>query len=152
MWTGGRWIHVTYDRCDFLLYGTLLPIYFGWWPVTSRCNRSSGFVAPRTSWGSWRAREELWGFSGAPRVGFGTFWGDLGGSQGGVQSLLLGGKHVTTTELLELGRFSVTCRSVWIFFDFSLCCWVWCLWIGEVNSLCFSLDHYVIFKKTIMKK
>ena len=69
---------------------------------------SEGFVAPRASWGSWRALGELWGVSGAPRVGFGTFWGDLGGSLGGVQSSLLGGKYVTNTEVLELGRFSVT--------------------------------------------
>ena len=45
---------------------------------------------------------------GSSRVGFGTFWGDLGGSLGGVQSSLLGGKYVTNTEVLELGRFSVT--------------------------------------------
>ena len=77
-------------------------------------------MTPRTSWGSWRALGELWGVSGAPRVGFGTFWGDLGGSLGGVQSLLLGGKYVTNTKVLELGRFSVTCRGVWIFFDFSM--------------------------------
>ena len=54
------------------------------------------------------ALREVWGVSGAPRVGFGTFWGDLGGSLGGVQSSLLGGKYVTNTEVLELGRFSVT--------------------------------------------
>ena len=29
---------------------------------------------------------EVWGVSGAPRVGFGTFWDDLEGSLGGVQS------------------------------------------------------------------
>jgi len=141
--------------------------FFGRWPVTCKCNRSSlmflkvsfysvwfsvvlirfmwfsllfswfswGFVTPRTSWGSWRALGELWGFSGAPRVGFGTSRGDLGGSQGGVQSLLLGGKYVTNTVVLELGRFSVMCRGVWIFFVFSLFLWVWFLWNGEVNSL-----------------
>jgi len=65
-------------------------------------------VAPRASWGSWGALGELWGVSGAPRVGFGTFWGDLGRSLGGVQSSLLGGKYVTNTVVLELGRFSVT--------------------------------------------
>ena len=37
-----------------------------------------------------------------------------GGSQGGVQSLLLGGKYVTNTKVLEFGRFSVTCRGLWI--------------------------------------
>jgi len=79
-------------------------------------------VTPRTSWGSWRALGELWGVSGAPRVGFGTFWGDLGGSQGGVQSSLLGGEYVTNTCVLELGRFSVTCRGVWILFVFSMFC------------------------------
>ena len=62
------------------------------------------------------------GVSGAPRVGFGTFWGDLGGSQGGVQSSLLGGEYVTNTGVLELGRFSVTCRGVWILFVFSMFC------------------------------
>jgi len=62
------------------------------------------------------------GVSGASRVGFGTFWGDLGGSQGGVQSSLLGGEYVTNTGVLELGRFSVTCRSVWILFVFSMFC------------------------------
>ena len=62
------------------------------------------------------------GVSGVPRVGFGTFWGDLGGSQGGVQSLLLGGEYVTNTGVLELGRFSVTCRGVWILFVFSMFC------------------------------
>ena len=76
--------------------------------------------APRTSWGSWRDLGEVWGISGAPRVGFGTFQGDLGGSQGGVQSSLLGGKYVTNTEVLELGRFSVTGRGVWICFVFGL--------------------------------
>ena len=75
-------------------------------------------MTPTASWGSWRALGELWGVSGAPRVGFGTFWGDLGGSLGGVQSSLLGGKYVTNTEVLELGRFSVTCGGVWIFFVF----------------------------------
>ncbi len=35
--------------------------------------------------------------------------GDLGRSQGGVQSLLLGGEYVTKVHTLELGRFSVTC-------------------------------------------
>ena len=39
-------------------------------------------MAPRASWGSWGALGELWGVSGAPRVGFGTFWGDLGGGPG----------------------------------------------------------------------
>ena len=141
--------------------------FFGRWPVTCECNRSSmmvlkvsfhsvwfsvvlirfmwfsllfcwfsiGFVTPRTSWGSWRALGELWGFSGAPRVGFGTSRGDLGGSQGGVQSSLLGGEYVTKINTLELGRFSVTCGGVWIFFVFSLFLWVWFLWNGEVNSL-----------------
>ena len=75
-------------------------------------------MAPRASWGSWGALGELWGVSGAPRVGFGTFWGDLGGSLGGVQSSLLGGKYVTNTEVLGLGRFSVTCGGVGIFFVF----------------------------------
>ena len=28
-------------------------------------------MTPRASWGSWRALGELWGVSGAPRVGFG---------------------------------------------------------------------------------
>ena len=92
-------------------------------------------MTPRTSWGSWRALGELWGVSGAPRVGFGTFWGDLGGSLGGVQSLLLGGKYVTNIEVLELGRFSVTGRGVLILFIFSLFFGVWFLSIGEVNSL-----------------
>ena len=77
-------------------------------------------MTPRTSGGSWRALGELWGVSGAPRLGFGTFWGDLGGSQGGVQSLLLGGEYVTNISVLELGRFSVTCRGVWILFVFSM--------------------------------
>ena len=77
-----------------------------------------GFVAPRASWGSWGALGELWGVSGATRVGFGTFWGDLGGSLGGVQSSLLGGTYVTNTKGLELGRFSVTWRGVWILFFF----------------------------------
>ena len=58
--------------------------------------------------GSWRALGELWGVSGAPRVGFGTFWGELGGSLGGVHASLLGGIYVTNPEVLELGRFSVT--------------------------------------------
>ena len=40
--------------------------------------------------------------------GFGTSRSDLGGSQGGVQSLLLGAEYVTNTDVLELGRFSVT--------------------------------------------
>ena len=69
--------------------------------------------------GSWRALGELWGVSGAPRVGFGTFWGDLGASLGGVQSSLLESKYITNTNVLELGRFSVTCRGVWILFG---CC------------------------------
>ena len=75
-------------------------------------------MTPRASWKSRRALGEVGGVSGAPRVGFGTFWGDLGGSQGGVQSLLLGGKYVTNIEVLELGRFSVTCGGVGIFFVF----------------------------------
>ena len=75
-------------------------------------------MTPRASWGSWRALRELWGVSGAPRVGFGTSWRHLGESLGGVQSSLLGGKYVTNTKVLEFGRFSVTCRSVWILFVF----------------------------------
>ena len=154
VWFSFAWYSATY-------------LFFGRWPVTCKCNRSSlmllkvswysvwfwmvligfiwfsflflwfsiGFVTPRASWGSWRALGELWGVSGAPRVGFGTFWGDLGGSLGGVQSSLLGGKYVTNTEVLELGRFSVTWRAVWILFVFSLFFGVWFLWIGEVNSL-----------------
>ena len=106
--------------------------FFGRWPVTSRCNRSSGFVAPMTFWGSWRALGELWGILGAPWVGFGTFWGDLGGSQGGVQWSLLGGEYVTNTKVLELGRFSMTCGGVCIFFVFSLFCRVFFVeWGGE---------------------
>ena len=50
----------------------------------------------------------------------GPFWGDLGGSQGGVQSLLLGGNYITNTQVLELGRFSVTCGGVGIFFVFNV--------------------------------
>ena len=92
-------------------------------------------MTPRASWGSWGALGELWGVSGAPRVGFGTFWGDLGGSLGDVQSSLLGGKYVTNIEVLELGRFSVTCGGVGIFFVFSMFFRVWFLWNGEVNSL-----------------
>ena len=86
----------------------------------SCCWFSWGFVTPRASWGSWRSLGELLGVSGAPRVGFVTFWGDLGGSLGGVQSSLLGGEYVTHTKVLELGRFSVTWRGVWILFVFSL--------------------------------
>ena len=77
-------------------------------------------MTPRTSWGSWRALGELWGVAGAPQVGFGTFWGNLGASLGGVQSILLGGKCVTNTWVLEPARFLVTCRGVWIFFVFSM--------------------------------
>ena len=99
------------------------------------CWCSWGFVTPRASWGSWKALGEVWGLSGAPRIGFGTFWGDLGESLGGVQSSLSGGKYVTNTEVLELGRFSVTCRGLWILFVCSMLFWVWCFWIGEVNSL-----------------
>ena len=50
----------------------------------------------------------------------GSFEGDLGASQGGVQSSLLGGEYVINTDVLELGRFSVTFRGVWILFNFSL--------------------------------
>ena len=85
------------------------------------CGFSYGFVTPRASWGSWRALRELWGVSGARQVGFGTFWGDLKASQGGVQSQLLGGEYVTSTEVVELGRFSVTCRGVWICLIFHCC-------------------------------
>ena len=56
--------------------------------------------------------------SGAPRVGFGTFWGDLGGSLGGVQSLLLRTKYVTNPKVLEIGRFSVTCEGLLILLIF----------------------------------
>ena len=51
--------------------------------------------------------------------GFETSRGDLVGSQGGVQSLVLGCEYVTNSEVLELGRFSVTCGGVWILFVFS---------------------------------
>ena len=71
--------------------------------------------APRTSWGSWRDLGEVWGISGAPRVGFGTFRGDLGGSQGGVQALLLGGAYVTNPQVLELGRFLMKRRVFLVF-------------------------------------
>ena len=155
MRTGGWQIHVTYDRCDFLLYGTLLLIFFGWWPVTSRCNRSSGFVAPRTSWGSWRALGELWGFLGAPWVGFGTFWGDLGSSHGGVQWSRLGGEYVKNTYVLELGRFSVTCGGgpgfslfFHCFFERGFCGmgrWIHCKIEG------FAIGPYVKFKNIMIK-
>ena len=52
-------------------------------------------------------RRALGGLGSSP----GSFWdllGRPGGSLGGVQSLLLGGKYVTNPEVLELGRFSVT--------------------------------------------
>ena len=52
-------------------------------------------------------RRALGGLGSSP----GRFWELLGrpaGSLGGVQSSLLGGKYVTNTEVLELGRFSVT--------------------------------------------
>ena len=75
-------------------------------------------MTPRTSGGSWRALGKVWGFPGAHRVGFGTFWGGLGGSQGGVRSSLLGGEYVTNIDVLELGRFLVTDRGVWILFVF----------------------------------
>ena len=45
---------------------------------------------------------------------------ELGGSLGGVQSLVLGGKYVTNTLVLEFGRFSVTCRRLWVLFVFSM--------------------------------
>ena len=52
-------------------------------------------MAPRASWGSWGALGELWGVSGGPRVGFGTFWGDLGGSLGGVRRPIINfRKHI----------------------------------------------------------
>ena len=76
-------------------------------------------MTPRTSWGSWKVLGELWEVSGGPRVGFRTFWGDQGASLGGVQSSLLGGKYITNTEVLEFGRFSVTCRCLWVLFVFS---------------------------------
>ena len=89
-------------------------------------------MAPRASWGSRGALGELWGVSGAPRVGFGTFWGDLGGSLGGVQSSLLGSKYIINMKVLELGRFSVTCRGVWILF---LCSMFFVEWdVGESGS------------------
>ena len=53
----------------------------------------------------------------------GRFWGLLGRpgrSVGGVQSLCLGGKYVTNTTVLELGRFSVT-WGVWVLFVFYVC-------------------------------
>ena len=52
-------------------------------------------------------RRALGGLGSSP----GRFWdllGRPGGSLGGVQSSLLGGKYVTNTQVLELGRFSVT--------------------------------------------
>ena len=52
-------------------------------------------------------RRALGGLGSSP----GRFWdllGRPGGALGGVQSSLLGGKYVTNTEVLELGRFSVT--------------------------------------------
>ena len=84
------------------------------------CSFSVGFVTPRTSWGSWKVLGELWEVWGGPRVGFGTFWGDLGGSLGSVQSLILRGKYVTNTVVLEAGRFSMTCRRLWVWFVFSM--------------------------------
>ena len=82
------------------------------------CWFSVGFVTPRTSWGSWRDLGEVWGISGAPRVGFGTFRGDLGGSQGGVQSSLLGLEYVTNTQVLELLRFLMKWRVFLVFIVF----------------------------------
>ena len=74
--------------------------------------------APRTSWGSGRDLGEVWGISGAPRVGFGTFWADLGGSQGGVQSSLLGGEYVTDPKVLALGRLLMKRRVFLVFVVF----------------------------------
>ena len=88
----------------------LFCLRFCWFPW--------GFVAPRASWGSRGALGELWGVSGAPRVGFGTFWGDLGGSQGGVQSSLLGSEYVTNIKVLELGRFLMKRRVFLVFIVF----------------------------------
>ena len=141
--------------------------FFGRWPVTCECNRSSlmvlkvsfpsvwfsvllirfmlfsllfcwfsvGFVTPRTSWG---VLEGPWGALRVLGSSPGRFWDLLerfGGSQGGVQSSLLGGEYVTNTGVLELVRLSVACRGVWILFVFSMFVLVWFLWIGEVNSL-----------------
>ena len=73
---------------------------------------------PRTSWGSWRDLGEVRGILGAARVGFGTFRGDLGGSQGGVQSSLLEGEYLTNTKVLELGRFLMKRRVFLVFVVF----------------------------------
>ena len=68
-------------------------------------------------------------------------------------------EYVTKTKVLELGRFSVTCGGVCIFFVFSLFFRVWFLWNEEVNSLynecklkVFRLGPYVNFKKIMLTK
>ena len=89
----------------------------------------------------------------------GSFGATWGGPREASNDYFQDVNTLQIVRVLELGRFSVTCGGVWIFFVFSLLFREWFLLNGEVNSLSntfkmkvLHVGPYVNFKKLMAEK